>query len=306
MKNLLAICVILFGMDLQAQTTTIRSQGNNVGNGGAYVAPVTTKTYSTPSSPNKPYVTPGKTYNYNSTPSSSPGSNNSSSSPAPSGSSGMGGTYRPEEPRPDFGYKFKSSVDEAIQPAIKNHSWDTAFALFELPAYDFENRAQGGGGKDHAAYLLVEELTKLSGRDYSLLPLMYKAIYVKKLYWSYPVFSSIAPQYFLTDLAAGAFVANNSCLYMGDYQNALRNLRAHTMYGASKPWIKKKKESYAGEYENQEQARNYINYMAGRCFQQLGMADSAKKYLSLGQGCEATWDKLYTEGAAARAARDGR
>jgi hypothetical protein len=211
-----------------------------------------------------------------------------------------GGTSRKEEKLPDFGIKSKTRADESIQTGIKNHDWDAVFALFDLPEHEFEARA--GGGRNRAAFLMSEELGKMAIHANSVLPVLYKMVYARKLYYEYPVFMSVFPGIFLTDLSATEFAVNNSCLFVGDYQHALTNLRSHTLYGAKKPWIKKKNESYAGEYDKQEIARNYINYMAGRCFQQLGMMDSAKKYLALGSGFGGTWEKLYTEGTAIRAA----
>lgn len=44
------------------QTTTVSKQGQNIGNGRAYVAPVTTKTYVTPAAKSATYTPPAKTY----------------------------------------------------------------------------------------------------------------------------------------------------------------------------------------------------------------------------------------------------
>ncbi len=305
MKYSLLVLAVISVANAMAQTTTVRSQGSNTGNGRAYVAPVTTKTYVTPTTPNKTYTAPVKTYNYNSSPNSGSGSSGYNS-PAPSpgvtpAGSGSSNT-NPNANIPDYGIKWKTNTDKSIQEAIKQHDWQKAFVLYQELSYKFESRAEGGG-KDRAGFLLVMELCAAALKDFSLMPLLYQAIYVHKMAYPYPLFLQLRPQDVHFDVNADVYTVNNACIYLGNYDKAIYNFRASTLYGRKKPILTKKKESYAGEYDKHEHARNYINYMSGRCFEALGQTDSARKYLGLGTGFEAVWDKLFTEGAAIRGSK---
>ena len=305
MKAIVSVLLLFISYNAIAQTT-IRSQGNNVGNGRAYVAPITTKTYTTPSTPTKTYTAPAKTYNYNSKTSPYSDPSNSSVPSRSNSGAGTGITVDPNAPVLDYSIKFKKPTDEAIQIAIKMHDWSKAFELYEEPSYNFEERTQGGG-KRHAANMMVQELAQESQHNMSLLPLLYKAVYLKKMAYTYPALNQLGPKYVYNDLKDEKFCYIRSCIYLGNFKQAIVNFRPSSLYGLKKPFLAKKKESYVGEFERYESARNYINYMSGRCFEAMGQADSAKKYLSIvvdsGLGLEAEWTRLNTESKDVRASK---
>ena len=294
--KLLVILVISVSVTTSvcAQSSTVRSQGGNTGYGGAYVAPVSTKTYTPKPAPYTPYTAPAKTYNYNgNSPSGSGNTRNSKSSSSPSsgGSGGFSSSY-------DVGYKTQDRTEDdiAIQQAIKDKDWDAVFKLADKPAYLFNQNATGGGGL-FIAWISMRIALQEEPDKNKIYPLAYKAIYIKKMGSSMPAFLDL-PDFLDININSEGCLITNACIYEGDFRQALKNLQQHPYYGKQKVPVKKKHE----QYEDHEQMRNYINYMAGRCFGELGKGEESQNYLSIGTGISA-WDKLYTDGAAYRAAK---
>ena len=285
---------------MYSQTTTISSQGKNAGYGRAYVAPVTTKTYTTPSTPNKTYTPPSKTY----TPSSS-GSNNSTYTPSRSSgttttSSGYSSGYIPP---PVEGYRTQdlTTDDIAIRKAIEAENWDKVFEMADNPKSDFNYKATAGGGLVNAGYPLIYKLEQHAKKNTAYLPLIYKTTYVYHMSFNIPVFKVLLEDLVYTDIRdASPFIMTDACIYVGNYNQAIINYKTHQFFGQKKPWAKKKNKEYA----EQEKARNYINYMAGRCYEMLGMTEEAQKALSLTNvSFEERWNQLFTDGATERAAQ---
>jgi hypothetical protein len=295
MKLLIILIISVSGTtSVCGQSSTVRSQGGNTGYGGAYVAPVTTKTYTPKPAPYTPYTAPAKTYNYNSnSPSGSGNTRNSKSSSSPS-SGGSGGSYSSAE----VGYKTSDRTEDdiAIQQAIKDKDWDAVFQLADKPAYLFNQNATGGGGL-FIAWIRTRIALQEEPDKNKIYPLAYKAVYIKKMGSAMPAFLDL-PDFLDVNINSEGCLLTNACIYEGDFGQALKNLQQHPYYGKQKVPVKKKHE----EYEAHEQMRNYINYMAGCCFRELGKGEESRNYLSIGTGI-AAWDKIYTDGAAYRAAK---
>jgi hypothetical protein len=95
MRFFILSIIVFISIDATAQTYTIKSQGSNTGNGGAYVAPVVTKTFtiSSAKTQSNPYYSPTASTNK-----SLPGNNTTM---VTSKSSGSGGLYTPVQGKSD-------------------------------------------------------------------------------------------------------------------------------------------------------------------------------------------------------------
>jgi hypothetical protein len=123
--------------------------------------------------------------------------------------------------------------------------------------------------------------------SYTSLPELYDAFCIRKKGYQLMFFGNPT-----TDLENLDYYVVRSCIYMEDYERSIEYLRNHKMLGRTKKSIYKK----GDYYDEVVKMTYYVNYMTGRCFQELNMADSAKKYLKLGEGFEEEWNKLYAGG----------
>jgi hypothetical protein len=287
MKPILSLLAVFVSLQVQAQTTTIRTQGSNTGYGGAYVAPVSTKTYTPKAASNTPYAPPAKNYNYT-PPASGSGSRSSGS--------GGGSNSNAEVTTPRaFSYtEFLTPDDEACKAAIEKLDVIRFYEINDNPQSKFNSAARGGGRRNLGSTLMFT-LADRCVKDYTYLPAIYYAYYVKKTELDMPIFYCTERIINIT-FSYPDFAITNACIYLGNYAEAIKNFRNHAYYGQKKLAVRKGDEFY----DWNKNTRNYINYMAGRCFQELGMKDSARKYLRLGDDYEEMWDKLYAAGAVDR------
>ena len=194
-------------------------------------------------------------------------------------------SYRPAE--------YDTKEVAIMKQAIEDGDYRLFYKIYDDP-YTTYNPNASLGSKQSVGKKFIFDVSILSANDYSYLPLIYQAYYIKKLGYQLPVFHRF--DYAAKIAVREEYCITRSCIFLGNYEEAINNFRNTPLYGKKLMEKKKKNENY----ESAENARNYINYMAGRCFEILNMADSAKKYLKLGSGFETEWNKLYAEGASYR------
>ena len=142
--------------------------------------------------------------------------------------------------------------------------------------------------KDNVANSLIRVLQEKSETNLAYLTDIYKLTYKKSFGsditkpWNYPFYQS-------NTFGSDNIYECDLCIFrafivMGEYQKAINWIRQSIAYG--KKSKHGKKETKTTEYYN------FINNLAGRCFQSLNMPDSAKRYLKLGKGFDADYDKL--------------
>jgi anti-sigma28 factor (negative regulator of flagellin synthesis) len=213
-------------------------------------------------------------------------SSSSSSSSTESSSSGSrfpaSNTYRPTESDTKAVAKMKQAIEDG--------DYRLFYEIYDDP-YTTYNPKASLGSKQSVGKKFLFDVSILSAKDYSYLPLIYQGFYIKKLSYQLPVFHRFD---YGADMAVREeYCITRSCIFLGDYEQAINNFRNTPLYGKKSLNMSKRED----DYKSAENARNYINYMTGRCFEALVMADSAKKYLKLGSGFEEEWNKLYEEGA---------
>lgn len=149
--------------------------------------------------------------------------------------------------------------------------------------------------------VVVLKLADESLTDYRFLPALYEAHFIKEKGYHMPVFWTSFGSYKFKNIDEMNFSLSRACIYVGNYQEAIKGFRNSRLLGAKLYYkAKHKKQDWYADYLK---AYHYLNYMASRCFGAMNMPDSAKKYLKYGgDGFAAEWDKLDTEGAIYRVA----
>lgn len=99
--------------------------------------------------------------------------------------------------------------------------------------------------------------------------------------------------FFARDIDEMDFVSLRLMVLMGNYSGAIGCLRTSSYYGVKQfVWTKNDEDLYPAGAAKAKEAYHFINYMAGRCFRVLNMADSAARYTKLGGDRSAEWNRL--------------
>jgi hypothetical protein len=194
--------------------------------------------------------------------------------------------------RKPFNYTERNtpSVD-SMYKALKEKNYTLFLSIYNDRKTEYNENAPSGG-KASVGFTYIFDLSVLSIKDYSYLPLLYQAYYILKMGYQVPVFYNFDGNGFHFELDNDNYCINRSAIFVGNYREAINNFRRCDMYGKKGIYVKKSNE----DYKEYLKAYNYINFMSGKCFEALDMQDSAKKYLKLGSGFEAEWEALLTQG----------
>jgi len=230
----------------------------------------------------------GQVHSIYTIPVASPKNNNFQSSTKVRQSSG---SYVDDRPSPANTYdNYKKIVDtrtadeKKMYSSIFLHDYEGFYKVYNNPDAKFTK------GRGLPLAYLMGTMCEDAVYTTEELPLIYGLYLAVKAYserygedFSYNYFTLFE----ITKFSAIPFVVARACIYEKDYRSALSIYETSTYFGKDPDKVKK-------DADQAETKRfiNYINYFAGRCYEEIGEKDNGARFLGIGKSCKSDWNKL--------------